>query len=348
VDGHIGYQMTGRVPIREVWERGYRPGWDPAHQWQGLVPFEGLPRLADPERGWIVTANHRPAPDDFPYPLSGTWSDDFRARRIRDMIEVKGQLARDDFAVMHQDTLSLRAVRCVPKLLEVLSSKPDQRVQQACAFLAEWDCRFETDRVGASIFEVFFSKWCEVVTAERFDGDDAELLVTGINGLAVKLLAEGDVGWFRESNRDGAILTALRSALDFLSGRLGQDISGWAWGKLHTLPLTHVLSIRGELGQLLDHGGSPAPGSAATVCNTGTNPDLTVRSGAVYRLIADLSSSPPGLWAVDAQSQSGHPGSPHYRDQLTDWLAGRYHYLPLDRTEVSRGAVALLALRTRT
>ena len=29
VDGHIGYQATGRIPIRAVPARGYRPGWDP-------------------------------------------------------------------------------------------------------------------------------------------------------------------------------------------------------------------------------------------------------------------------------------------------------------------------------
>ena len=45
VQGHIGFQATGRIPIRNTWERGYRPGWDPAHQWDGLVPFDGLPRL---------------------------------------------------------------------------------------------------------------------------------------------------------------------------------------------------------------------------------------------------------------------------------------------------------------
>jgi penicillin amidase len=58
--------------------------------------------------------------------------------------------------------------------------------------------------------------------------------------------------------------------------------------------------------------------------------------GANYRLIAELASEPPGLWAVDAQGQSGHPGSAHYGDQLGEWIAGRYHYLPLDRDEVAR------------
>src|SRR5439155_19730556 len=65
-EGHIGYQAVGRIPIRNVRERGYRPGWDPKHQWDGLIPFEGMPRLADAPRGWAATANNLPAPDVFP------------------------------------------------------------------------------------------------------------------------------------------------------------------------------------------------------------------------------------------------------------------------------------------
>ena len=64
--------------------------------------------------------------------------------------------------------------------------------------------------------------------------------------------------------------------------------------------------------------------------------------GANYRLIADLASSPPALWAVDAQGQSGHPGSAHYGDQLAEWLGARYHYLPLDRGEVAKMTVETL------
>ena len=37
----------------------------------GLIPPDGMPHVVDPARGWIATANNRPAPEDFPYPLSG-------------------------------------------------------------------------------------------------------------------------------------------------------------------------------------------------------------------------------------------------------------------------------------
>jgi len=109
------------------------------------------------------------------------------------------------------------------------------------------------------------------------------------------------------------------------------DMGQWQWGKLHRLPLKHVLSSRGDLGQLLDHGGEPVSGDMMTVGNTGSGPDFTATSGAGYRLIADFSAAIPTLLAVDGQSQSGQPGSQHYGDQFTDWQNGRYHEIPLTR-----------------
>ena len=84
-----------------------------------------------------------------------------------------------------------------------------------------------------------------------------------------------------------------------------------------------------RLGQLLDRGGLPVGGNAYTVCNTASGANYEVRTGASYRLIADLNDESAGLWSIDSQGQSGHPGSPHYGDGLGDWSAGRYHFLPL-------------------
>jgi penicillin amidase len=328
--GHIAYQATGRLPIRNVPERAYRPGWDPLHQWDGLIPFEGMPHCIDPPRGWLATANHRPAPDDFPYPLSGTWLDDLRARRIRERIEAAaGPLTRHDFAAMQLDCKSLRAVECLPKLLAVLDGVADDRVAAAARVLRAWDCQLLPDSPATAIFEAFFAKWLEAVTAARFSGAAAELLIMAIAGVATALLDDDPHGWFPAGTRVAHIERAFRAGLDLLTERLGPDMSGWSWGRLHTMPLRHWLSGRGELGRLLDHGGTPVRGDSTAVCNTGLAADFTAPAGCGYRLIADLASCPPELWAVDGQSQSGNPGSPHYRDQLDDWLTGRYHCLSL-------------------
>ncbi|MHC4393589.1 MAG: penicillin acylase family protein, partial [Planctomycetota bacterium] len=58
-DGHIGYQMSGRLPRRTPGVSGFVPrdGSNPAFDWQGWVPIEELPRCMDPEAGYIITAN---------------------------------------------------------------------------------------------------------------------------------------------------------------------------------------------------------------------------------------------------------------------------------------------------
>ncbi|MGH7169260.1 MAG: penicillin acylase family protein, partial [Gemmataceae bacterium] len=330
--GHIGFHAAGSVPIRNVWERGYRPGWEPRHQWDGLIPFEGEPQWSDPERGWIATANNRPAPEDFPYPLSGTWSHGLRAERIRQMMETKERFTREDFIAMQHDAVSLRAQRCLPPIIKVLKSSTQPRVAEAVRHLEQWDCRMEVDRVGATLFAALFAQWTKTVVRQRFDGETAALLSDGAAGLAASLLTEDAAGWFAPGLREATIRTTMASVLDSLREQLGPDMEQWIWGRVHRLPLRHFLSGRGDLGQLLDHGNQPIKGDYTTVCNAWQNAAGDARSGAGYRLIADLGDASAGLWAVDAQSQSGHPGSPHYSDQLGDWIAGRYHYLPLAPT----------------
>lgn len=344
VDGQIGYHAVGRIPVRAIWERGYRPGWDPEHQWQGLIPFEGMPQLADPERGWIATANNRPAPDDFPYPLSGTWADCWRALRIRQMIEAKETLSVEDCATMQQDCLSLRAQKVLPDLLAVLRTSSNPRIEEAVRALEAWDGRVEPDSVGAAIYEVFFRHWIDRVSAARFPEETAGFLAAGATGLSAGLLQADPDGWFVAGQRDYEIHEAMIAALDWLANRLGSEMSQWTWGRIHVLTLRHVLSGRGDLGRLLDHGGVQVPGDAHTVFNTGVGANYGTGLGPTYRLIVDLSRSPPGLWAVDSQSQSGHPASPHYRDQLPTWQRGQFHYLPLDRSEAARATRTRLTL----
>src|SRR5439155_12765928 len=170
-------------------------------------------------------------------------------------------------------------------------------------------------------------------------------LVSGaVGGLAWRLLADDGVGWFHRRTREDALAAALDGAIETLSDRLGTDMARWTWGNVHRIALRHVLSGRGDLGQLLDRGGLPVKGNGVTVCNTGYDPNWGAPTGANYRLIADLAESPPGLWAVDAQGQSGHPGSAHYCDQLAEWMAARYHRLPLDRGERAAGQGPTLVL----
>lgn len=342
VDGGFGYRATGQVPLRSRVERGYRRGWDPADAWTGMTPFEGMPSVRNPERGWVATANNLPAPSDYPYPLANTSPSGYRAQRIREMIESREAHTREEMAAMQYDPLSLRALNAVDALTRILDGG-DARLQTAAAALRDWDCRMAAESSGAAIFEAFHQQWDEAVASERFSadasalamGDPAAFVAGGIGALSLRLLGDDEAGWFESDEaRDAAARSAMNRALDLLTERLGDDMSAWSWGGLHKVWLPHLLTDRGDLGRLLDRGGEPSSGNGFVVCNTGSSPEFESTGGANYRLIVDVAESPACLWSLDAAGPSGQPGSPHYADQFGDWLAGRYRQVPLERDAV--------------
>ncbi|MBQ12626.1 MAG: hypothetical protein CMJ45_13885 [Planctomyces sp.] len=330
-DGHIAMQSSGRVPYRDALSRGYRRGWDPGDRWSGLIPYDALPHVVDPQRGWMASANHRSTDDSYPYRLFGCWSSGHRGKRIREMFEAHPPgIDRDEFARMQLDAKSGRAVECVPPLLAVLDGCDEPLIARAAEILSAWNGECLPEEVGPSLFNVFYRAWSRRVVEVRFEADEVELLAKGVEAAAGRLLSADPHGWFADDQqRRSAIVAAMRDAVELLSERFGDGIENWTWGRLHLMPLRHVLSGRGELAELLDHGGAGVRGDMLSVGNTGLGPDWEAATGAGYRHVVDLADDPPGLWTIDGQGQSGHPGSRHYRDQYNDWIEGNLRFVPL-------------------
>jgi penicillin amidase len=328
VDGNIGFQTVGRIPLRKPRERGYRPGWDPEHEWQGCIPFEQLPHLTNPARGFVATANNRVAGDDFPYPLAGCWAMGYRHGRIRQQLEAKPTWSPEDCGQLQLDTYSGRAALCVPALVWHLHGDSDPRLRQAIALLRAWDFHVDVDSVPAALFNVFFQHWCQTVTRQRLPEDQAGFVSALAGGIASRLLQADPHGWFKTA-RGQAIRSAMVAAIDDLTLRLGPDLKDWTWGRLHALQQKHFLSGRGDLGNLLDLSGLPVCGDGATVCAGTFDVQYQSYLGAGYRMVADLADPGAGLWSVELAGTSGQPHSPHYADQIEPWNAGQLFCLPL-------------------
>ena len=83
VDGHIGYQATGLVPIRASGDGSVPVAGDTdAYEWTGFIPYDEMPRVFDPPSGIIATANGRISPDGYPHPMSIEWDSPYRTERI--------------------------------------------------------------------------------------------------------------------------------------------------------------------------------------------------------------------------------------------------------------------------
>jgi penicillin amidase len=332
--GRIAYQTIGDIPLRERPCIGYRRADDPVDRWQGAIPFDGLPRLVEPERGWVGSANNQTAPNDFPYPLAGCWTPEDRFPRLSRLITERAPHTLETFLGMQTDVISERGARAIGGIVRAISEPATLAEQHAVRALAAWDGALTTETTGGTIYNVFFWQWHLRVMRERFGPDRHGIAIDSGNGLSAALLHENLGGWFPD---DAARLTAIReafsAAVEWLVQRHGDDPAGWAWGVLHTLGAAHPAARTPLQHLLFDIPPSPHQGGASTLANAGfgLGGPFTTRSGASYRFLADLGPD-GGTRAVCWPGQSGQPGSPHFADQIDFYLNDRIYDVPFSDT----------------
>ena len=94
--GHIGYHVVGRIPIRgsavfpsPLSAVPTETGTPDAatHEWAGYIPFDKLPQSFDPPDGILATANGRITPDNYAFPITLDWMAPYRTERIYKLLE---------------------------------------------------------------------------------------------------------------------------------------------------------------------------------------------------------------------------------------------------------------------
>jgi penicillin amidase len=319
---------------------------DPVDAWQGTIPFEGLPRLENPARGWIASANNPTAPPDFPYPLSGTWAPEDRASRAEHLLSSRQPHSLDGFGEIQTDVYSGRAERGTPGLLDAIAGATGPGAAEAVGSLSQWDFELTTDSIAASIYYVFLWRWHRRVITERFDADLMPLVIDSGWGLSADLLHANTAEWFvNDEARRNAIRDAFGEALSWLRETLGPDPAGWQWGKLHRLGAPHPAARTPLQHELLDIPAKPHAGGASTLAAAFYTPPGTfgTRLGANYRLLAELGPE-ADTRSICWPGQSGHAGSLHYADQVDAHLEGRYESVSLDKAAVQAEATSIIRL----
>ncbi len=331
--GFVGYQCAGRVPVRGRVRRGFRQANHPDDAWQGYVPFEALPRLENPPRGFIASANQRVVADDYPYAFHGAWAAGHRATRIEQGLAPGTPLDRDSVIALQNDVKNCRAERLCPPLVRRLANSDNANVRSLHDILSGWDFRYTLDSIAPALFETFSHAWQERVAAERFPARLVSM-VKGQGGIAARLIEADDPDWFAQGTQS-ALHSVARGVLTVVRERFGNDPAGWQWGKIHQAYWQHPLSNEAA-ASAFNVGPSAVDGCGDTVRNTGTGaPPYAASSGAEYRLVVDL-TDPTRLLATQNIGNSGQPGSPHYADQFSAWVSGAYHEVHLTRGGVER------------
>ncbi|MCY1015593.1 penicillin acylase family protein [Pyxidicoccus sp. MSG2] len=366
-DGNVGYQSTGRIPIRAPGHQGTVPvpGWTGEYEWQGYIPFEDLPSSLNPPAGFAATANNKITSDDYPYVIAHNWFPGYRARRITDLLEAGTKHTVEDMRRIQAETYSIPAELMRPHLLAM---KPaDDAQAKALAELAAWDLRFEVDRVGATVFHAWYIQVLRALLrhklgpklVERYLDSDYERHGSMHMPLVVDLMGKPEDAWWDDpttperETRDDILRRSLTAALQWLTERFGPELKGWTWGRVHTVTYQHVVL-----------GGPGSPKSLRNAFNTRALPargdtysvdgasfiwsrPFDVVHGTALRVVIDLGDLTKSV-AIHAPGQSEHLGHPH-RDDLMDMSQKvECHPLLYTREAVESQAKSTLTLQPTT
>jgi penicillin amidase len=316
----IGLFVTGRVPVRAAGD-GSRPvaGADGKHDWVGWVSGPQLPHYVAPPSGRLVNANDRIAPPNFPVFLGRDWPDDYRARRIRELLDQGSQHTVADFAAMQADQVDLAARDLLPRLRGTTAEA--QPAATALALLAEWDGTTARERPEPLIFNAWMQHLYVALLARNGVPPEAAAAVAPWPQFLRYALAPqgahlcgGDCG--------PLLAKTLTAAVQELATRFGPDPSAWRWGEAHQAVFVHpLLRIAPVLSALLE-GRIATGGDDVTIDHTGLRPGgLEAVHGPEFRGVYDLADLERSLFVV-APGQSGNPFSRLARNFLERWRDG--------------------------
>ena len=336
VDGDISFHLRGRVVERPAANRWTPVAGDDEHAWAGLtdIPFEDLHSWRNPERGFLVTANNRTA-DHGPY-ISVDFAGSTRHDRIVELLEGLVSATPDDMSKIHLDVRSKVAHRFIGLLGRIGLVGSDQISQDAARLLGEWEFELSVDSVAATIYAVMRRRWAESV-GERLGIAGVELAAPGWPRPleASRMLYEGATelllsdawslvpGLRTDEDLRKALEAALGETVVELTQRLGPDMAGWTWGRVHRMASPHPLASANSAARDLHPPLDGCPGDGDTVrCGT-VIPETGERSaaGSVARYVFDLADWDNSGWVVP-HGVSGVRGTDHDLDQREAWLEG--------------------------
>lgn len=321
-NGNIGYQMSGLLPKRKKGVSGFvpLPGWFSENDWQGYHEPNDLPHTYNPKEGFIITANNNlnylgnVAPINVPM-------GEYRADRIKQLIESNEKNDIEDMKKIHYDTYSIQAELFMKIIKPLLPNSSNGKL------LKEWDLHYDIKSKGAFLFEmVYRSLYHEVfgtvlgLSLIDFLQNQSDVFIDFYANFDTILLSDKSA-WYLGNERDEIYKKAILSAL---------ETEPKEWGAINKITLTNIL-LGNKLPRFLgfDKGPFPLPGGRSTV-----------HQGQVYTSAGRSTSFAPSLRMITDMAENSVytniPGgvsdrrfSKLYNNDFANWMNRVYKKLNL-------------------
>lgn len=332
--GNIGYQATGRMPIRGD-GKSFVPSDAPldgvsgASEWSGYIPFDEMPSVYNPPSGIIATANQNPFPSGFQYQVPGSYADRYRIAQIRALLSARNGWKAEEMLAVQKDVYAAYDHYLAKRIVQAIESTHANEFAEAAAILKSWNGQMEHDAPAPVITQLLHARLTESLVKV------AKPEILPRSQIVENVLRGNMAAALPEQNADKWLLTNLREALRIGRDRQGTPMSKWRWGQMLQWKFAHPIGKGLPLvDRFFDIGPVEMSGSLTTVKQT--NATL----GPSERMVVDLGDLERSLQNLPA-GESGMVASKHYKDQWPAYYIGKS--FPMEFNHVTASDVLTVA-----
>lgn len=352
-DNNIAIFSAGAVPIRSFNPLLFRNGTDPEYSWNGIVPYSELPRLVNPEQGYVAHSNNKLHTDSYRHYIGSFWAPPSRIMRVGQMLRADSLVTEEFMQQMQFDSYSEHAREITEDILPMLRGQNSDEFVQVRSYLENWDFNYTPSSTAATIFDLFYLNVARNTLADELGDQAYETLIT-LSYLPVRILHRmidnnsvffNDVRTDVTENRTDIVRKSMRETISQLEERFGSEPYDWRWENVNSLTLKPPLlgeaaespeapeTLKLIVQNLFNKGPYSPHGHSMSVNKAEYRWDtpFDVFLGPSIRRVVDLSNNSRSF-SVLPTGQSGNPLSTHYGDQTDMWLEGRYRSIYKDST----------------
>ena len=349
-EGNIGWQAVGIAPVRRNFSGMVPVPGDGSYEWDGYLPIIAKPNLYNPESGIFLTSNENVTPNNYIFKdaLGFSWSDPFRGDRVAEELHSGKKQTLSSMAALQTDYYSIPARELIPLLkeLEII----DERTSEAQSLLLEWnDYQLDKNSIEAGIYvaweRALKQNMTDLLVPKAVQPYHSMQLKKVIDWL---VLPDNKFGNNPIQGRDDFLVAALKKAVNYLTKKLGEDLTKWQYGqeKYKHIYLKHPMSnaVKSDMRKKLDVGPAPRGGNGYTVGSTGGRDNQP--SGGSFRIIVDCVDWDACL-GTNSPGQSGNPDDKFYDNLFDIWAKDKFFPVFYSREKVEGVADKVMVLRPK-
>ena len=350
INGNIGWRPAVKIPIRKNAKNLLpRPGEDSAYDWNGFVPFNEMPFLLNPKKGFIATANNKTIDDSFPYYISNQWASPSRIKRIEEMLKDKTSTNLDYMQEIQMDQKSHLALEIVNHLLKTKSNDNNKWLNKGHNILSEWDFIESPNSKGALVYHYILNALLKNIYGDEMNKIGENYLIDFVNQPMVpvrsmiSLLRAPNSIWFDDINtnevesKSQILEKSIVDGIRLLEKDFGNNDNNWEWSKTHTITQSHAMGSQKILNTLFNFNLGPFPsgGSSGSINKAEYKllKDFDVAVAPSMRRIVDFNNLNETKFILPG-GQSGLQNSPHYKDQSELYKLGKYRTTYFDENYI--------------